>query len=168
MEGAVKAGRSAKTLTFVALVLAAVLVFGLAGCGKRGPIVPAWTAKKARPPRAVKDLATEVRFGRVWLTFTEPTENKDGSSPINLDRYVVFYEVFPLGKKYCLTCPLDLSRKLEFEPNDPGEARFESGRVEVPIVEYDSSKKYVFTILAVSPEGRWMGGDKPTTFNWPH
>lgn len=154
-------------MILVLLFGALCLAFTLTGCGKKGEVVPAWTARKPKPPRAVRDLTAEVRYGRVWLTFTEPTENKDRSKPINLDRYVVFYEVMPLTKKFCLTCPLNLSRKLEFTPTDPGEVKFEGGRAEVPVGDYDSRMKYVFIVLAVSPEERSMGDSNTATLNWP-
>ncbi len=146
------------------VVVAAALV---AGCGVKGDVKPAWKAKLPAPPKRVRDLTAEVRSGRVWLTFTEPTKNTDGSVPVRLDRYLVYYEELPLEEKYCLTCPLDLSQKLELDPVNPGEAQFADGRVTAPVTRFSLEKKYVFIVLALDPDDRSAGDSNIATLNWP-
>jgi len=155
-------GRTAVSL----LVLAAGLGL-LAGCGKKGALTPAWTITQVKPPRAVSNLKAEALLGRVWLTWTEPTINTDRSQPARIDRYLVYYNVLPIEAEYCLTCPLDFARKLEVDPVDPGEARFEEGRVRVPVTSFSSDKKYVFVVITLSPEGKSAGDSNIAVLNWP-
>ncbi len=137
------------------------------GCGKRGGLVPAWTAAGEKTPRPVTDLAAEVRGGRVWVTWTEPVENTDLSRPANVDVYVVYYEVLPIETKYCLECPLDLSRNVEVDPNRPSEASFEGGRVAAPVASFEKDKKYIFIVLALNADNVSAGDSNVATLNWP-
>jgi len=152
----------------LALVLVAILGLGLlSGCGKKGAVSPAWTEKRVFPPKRVLDLTAQVRRGRVWLSWTEPTTNTDGSIPVRLDRYVIDYSVLPVEEEYCLTCPLQFASSLELDPADPKEAIFQIGRVEVPVEDFSPASKYLFQVWALSPEGESGGTSNLATLNWP-
>ncbi len=63
-----------------------VALAGLAACGKKGPPLP-----PVRPvPAAVADLQARRAGELVWLTFTVPDRNQDGSRPADLARVDVF------------------------------------------------------------------------------
>lgn len=150
-----------------AVLCLVVILLALSGCGKRGGLIPAWTATKASPPAAVRDLAAEVRSGQVWLTWTEPTANLDGTAPPRLDRYLIYYEVLEMAARFCLDCPLDLARRIEVDPSQPKRAVFTAGRVEVALEAFDPSRKYVFVVLALDPDDRSAGDSNTATLNWP-
>ena len=149
------------------LFLVVVILLALSGCGKRGGLVPAWTTTETTPPTAVSDLAAEVRSGQVWLTWTEPTANVDGTTPARLDRYLIYYEVLDLPASFCLDCPLDLARRIEVDPSQPKAAVFASGRTAVPVETFDPGRKYVFLVLALDPDDRSAGDSNTATLNWP-
>ena len=152
----------------VALVLIAALSLSLLpGCGKKGALVPAWTRQRVFPPVRVLDLTAQVRRGRVWLGWTEPTKNTDGSVPVRLERYVIDYNVLPIEEEYCLTCPQSFARSLELDPSAPGEALFQAGRVEVPVEDFSPASKYIFRVWALSPEDESGGDSNLETLNWP-
>ncbi len=75
-------------------------VLALAGlalaCGKKGPPLP-----PARPvPAAVADLAARRAGETVWLTFTVPDRNQDGSQPADLARVDVYgLTIDPAGQE---------------------------------------------------------------------
>lgn len=74
------AGRAARA----ALVL--VLAGGAAGCGQKGPpLAP------LRPvPAALSDLVAERGHDRITLRFTVPAANRDGSTPVAIDRVEIY------------------------------------------------------------------------------
>lgn len=157
--------RSAALLATAGLILTLIL----GGCGVRGDVVPAWEAKAATAPVAVTDLKAEVRFNRIWLTFTEPSQNTDESVPARLDRYIVYYEEMPIDADYCLTCPLNLSQKKVVDPSVAGfgNYRFDNGQAEVGMMEFDPAKKFVFVVIALAPDDRSAGDSNVATLNWP-
>jgi hypothetical protein len=78
-----------KTLFLLSLTL---FLFFSAGCGKKGAPVP-----KGRPfPAAIADLSGEVRDGVLFLSFSIPTRNQDGSPLANLAGFKI--------QKVCGTC----------------------------------------------------------------
>ena len=69
---------------------AAVLLVGVAGvtsaCGQKGPPLP-----PLRPaPAAVSDLTVERDADRLTVRFTVPATNRDGSTPVAIDRVEIY------------------------------------------------------------------------------
>ena len=152
------------------VILAAVLVLLpllLAGCGKKGSLKPAWDATGDIRPMNVTDLGAEIRMGVVWLIWTVPLENVDKTRPANIDHYLVYYNILNLDDDYCLTCPLDFGNKTVLDPDDPGEAVIEGGRVEFPLGKFDPAKKYVSVVWTMSPKENSIGDSNVATLNWP-
>ncbi len=151
----------------LAAILLLLLPFLLFGCGKKGSLKPAWDIKGGKIPKNISDLSGEVRLGTVWLSWSEPVENLDKTRPADIDHYLIYYNILPLEEDYCLDCPLDFGRKIVLDPHRPGPAVFSSGRVEYPLADYDSSKKYVFVVWPMSPEDKSPGDSNVATLNWP-
>lgn len=153
--------------SYPSLICLLILSLALSGCGVVGGLVPAWQKKRVWPPKRIESLVAEVRLGKVWLTWQEPTHNTDGSTPPRIDQYKIYYNILPIEDDYCLTCPLDFSRKLILDPYRPGPAIFEEGRVDFPMGAFKAGKKYVFVVVSFSPEGNSAGDSNVATLNWP-
>ena len=153
------------TALVVLVLLAASLL--LSGCGKRGSLKPAWDVRAGKVPKYIQDLGAEVRLGRVWLTWTEPVENVDKTRPVELDHYLIYYNILPLEEDYCLSCPLDFGQKILLDPEVRGPAVFRAGRVEYPLAEFDPARKYVFVVWPISPQDKSPGDSNVATLNWP-
>jgi hypothetical protein len=156
-----------RVLLLIPLMLSVAFLSVLtSGCGKKGDLKPAWTAVQTSPPQKIEDLSVSVKYGKIWLNFTEPVKNKSGDGPANIEKYVVYYEVMELGADYCLTCPLNLANKIEIDPAYNKDALFEGGKADLPIIMYEASKKYVFVVRSISPEGAGSDASNAATINF--
>jgi hypothetical protein len=79
-----------KKLTFA--VLSLVLLAAVA-CGKKGPPVP----KGLAVPRTIGDLRGDVRDGVLFLSFSLPTKNRDGTDVKDLEGFRIMKSCGPCG-----------------------------------------------------------------------
>jgi hypothetical protein len=82
------------------------------GCGVKAPPVP----PDVLVPEAVSDLKVTVKEGALYLTWSLPEENIDGSTPVDLRGFLVTRRDETGG---CPECPGDFVVKAELDLRDP-------------------------------------------------
>jgi predicted small lipoprotein YifL len=107
------------------LLLALFMVTALWGCGKKGPPLP----PESNVPAAVTDLQAWPRDGRVFLGWTIPTRNIDGSKLEDLLGFKVFRMARSLISAECPECPRNFKVVAEIDIDYPRTAQVEGGRV---------------------------------------
>jgi hypothetical protein len=76
----------------VLFVVSLMMLLTVAACGRKGDPVPLAVAG----PKAISNLAGEVRDGVLFLSFAAPARNEDGSPANNIEGFKIF--------KSCKTC----------------------------------------------------------------
>ena len=107
------------------LVFALLLFSSLAACGKKGDPLP----PESKIPAPVSDLRAWPREGAVFLGWTLPTRNTDGSALQDLLGFRVFRLGRPLSAPPCQECPQNFEAVAEIDVDYPRGARIEGGRV---------------------------------------
>jgi len=107
-----------------AVVLALILAAALWGCGKKAlPVAPESSA-----PEAVNDLRSWVKEEGVYLSWSFPSRNKDGTRLDDLRGFRVLRQARPLGPSSCPECPLKFEVVSHIDLQFPREARIEGRR----------------------------------------
>jgi hypothetical protein len=123
-----------------------LLLFSLVfwGCGKKAnPVAPESTM-----PAAVADLRAWPREGAVFLGWSLPTRNTDGSALRDLLGFRVFRQSRPLTPSSCPDCPLDFQVVAEIDVEYPRGAQVEGGRVLWPDTSVKPQQEYTYLVLA--------------------
>jgi hypothetical protein len=98
-------------LTFAALSLALLAV---AGCGKKANPVP----KGLPVPTSISDLRGDVKDGVLFLSFTIPTKNRDGTDVKNLAGFRIMKSCGACGGAFALWKDIRLSDKQGYTIRD--------------------------------------------------
>ncbi|MBI4495447.1 MAG: hypothetical protein HY697_00785 [Deltaproteobacteria bacterium] len=107
-------------------VLFLILLFiGTAACGKKAPPM----ALESTVPMAVSDLKAWARESRIFLTWSSPARNTDGSRLEDLLGFRVFRRARPLSTAPCPDCPANFVPVGEIDLDYPRGAQVEEGRV---------------------------------------
>jgi hypothetical protein len=115
--------RERKILAVLAILLFLPLAFW--SCGKKGPPV----ALESTMPKPVSDLRGLSREGGVFLIWSSPTRNVDGSRLDDLLGFKVFRQARPLAPSSCPDCPFKYEPIAEIDVEYPRGAQVEEGRV---------------------------------------
>ena len=107
------------------LLLALFIAAAPGGCGKKGPPLP----PESILPAPVSDLQAWPREGAVFLGWTVPTRNVDGSKLQDLLGFKVFRLDRSLISRDCPECPRNSKEVAEVDIDYPRAARIEGGRV---------------------------------------
>jgi len=101
----------AATIRFLAFLLAALIVAGTAGCGKKTRPVPPDTVL----PAPITDLTCHLDEKGVALSWTYPTRTvEDERLPYRIEKFHLFRAVIPLAD-YCKDCPVPFGPPIEIE-----------------------------------------------------
>ncbi len=125
--------------------LTLLLFFSLVfwGCGKKAnPVAPESTM-----PAAVADLRAWPREGTVFLGWSLPARNTDGSALRDLLGFRVFRQSRPLTSSPCPDCPLDFQVVAEIDVEYPRGAQVEGGRVLWPDMSVRPQQEYTYFVL---------------------
>jgi len=106
-------------------LLTLLLFSAFTACGKKGDPLPPET----KIPAPVSDLRAWPREGSVFLGWTIPTRNTDGSALQDLLGFKVFRLGRPLSAPPCQECPQNFEAVAEIDVDYPRGARIEGGRV---------------------------------------
>ena len=99
---------------------------GFGGCGIKGPPV----APDSPIPASVTELRASSREGEIFLAWSSPTKNIDGSKLEDLLGFRVFRQSRPLPPSACPDCPLKFEPVAEIDIDyPPAAAQVEQGRV---------------------------------------
>jgi fibronectin type 3 domain-containing protein len=102
-----------------------ILGISLCGCGKKAPPV----ALESIFPEPVKDLRGWAKDEGLYLTWSHPSRNVDGTRLKDLAGFRVFRQSRPLGGSSCPDCPEKLEPVEEIDLKYPRGARLEGQRV---------------------------------------
>ena len=127
-----------------ALVLLLILITALWGCGKKAPPV----APESYVPGAVVDLRAWVKEEKVYLTWSFPSRNKDGTPLDDLQGFRVLRQTHPLGPASCPDCPLKFEMVGEIDLKFPKEARLEGRRVWWQDPGLKPQNEYTYAVIA--------------------
>ena len=112
-----------RSIPTIFLILLLSLFFG--GCGKKAsPLAPDSTI-----PAPVFDLQVWPKEGKIFLRWTVPTRNIDGSRLTDLLGFKVLRQARPLTSGPCEPCSLNFEPVAEIDMDFPKGARLERGMV---------------------------------------
>lgn len=118
------------------------LLFG--GCGKKGnPVAPRSTF-----PAPISDLRAWPREGVVFLGWSVPSQNTDGTRLEDLLGFKVFRQGRPITTSPCSDCPLDFQVVAEIDIDYPRGARVEGGRVLWQDASIQPQHEYTYFVLS--------------------
>jgi hypothetical protein len=98
-----------KKATFLTVIFFIILAWG---CGVKAPPIP----PDVLVPEAVSDLRGTVKEEGFILTWSLPKKNMDGSTPVDLERFLVLRRDETGG---CPECPGEFMIKAELDLRDP-------------------------------------------------
>ncbi len=114
------------------------------GCGKKGnPVAPGSTF-----PAPISDLRAWPREGVIFLGWTAPTQNTDGTRLEDLLGFRVYRQGRPIPSSPCSDCPLDFQVVAEIDVEYPRGARVEGGRVLWQDTSLQPQREYTYFVLA--------------------
>ena len=124
-----------------------ILFFSLfPACGKKGPPLP----PESNVPAAVSDLRTWPREGALFLGWTVPTRNVDGSKLQDLLGFKVFRSDRSMNSS-CPECPVNFRAVAEIDIDYPRGAQVEAGRVLWQDPAVKPQTEYTYFVLAYNP-----------------
>ena len=110
-----------RSIPTIFLILLLSLFFG--GCGKKAsPVAPDSTI-----PAPVSDLQLWPKEGGIFLRWTVPARNMDGSRLTDLLGFKVFRQALPLTPGPCQPCPATFEPVAEIDMDYPRGVRLERG-----------------------------------------
>ena len=125
-----------------ALVLALILVIAPWGCGKKAlPVAPESSA-----PEAVADLRAWVKEEGVYLSWSFPSRNRDGTRLDDLQGFKILRQSRSLGPTSCPECPLKFDVVGNIDLQFPREARVEGKRVWWPDLSLKPQMEYTYVV----------------------
>jgi predicted small lipoprotein YifL len=143
--------------TIKILLWVTLLISFFAACGKKGPPLP----PESNVPAAVSDLQAWSREGAVFLGWTVPLRNVEGSKFEEL----LGFRVFRLDRSLdssCPECPANFRPVAEIDIDYPRGARIDGGRVLWQDPAVKPRNEYTYFVLAYnfynapSPQSKWV------------
>ncbi len=143
------------------LLMLAMVLLVLVGCGKKGPPVPLGTVV----PKRIVDLQASVREGRVLLEWTAPRENTDKTPLVDLKEFTVFRSEGSLVDDSCRGC---------------GERKTVVGQLQVTGEEakgkkfhllfegHEPKKVYVYEVVSINRKGHAGSPSNPVLVYWDY
>lgn len=113
-------------------------------CGKKSPPL----APEATFPEAVSDLKAFSRQGVLYLKWTIPQRNTNGSKLNNLLGFHVFRQMRSLEQNSCSTCPTNFELIGEIDLDFPRAARVQEGVVLWPDRTVKPGYEYIYFVRA--------------------
>ncbi len=148
---------SHRSRTIKTIIWAILLISFFVACGKKGPPLP----PESNVPAAVSDLRAWPREGEVFLEWTIPTRNVEGSKVGDL----LGFRVFRLDRSLdssCPECPANFRPVAEIDIDFPRGARVEGGKVLWQDATIKPRNEYTYFVLSYnfyktpSPQSNWV------------
>jgi predicted small lipoprotein YifL len=133
---------SHQSRTIETLLWAILLISFFAACGKKGPPLP----PESNIPAAVSDLQAWSREGAVFLGWTVPSRNVEGSKIEDLLGFRVFRQDRSLDSS-CPECPANFRPVAEIDMDYPRGARIEGGKVLWQDATIKPRNEYTYFVL---------------------
>ena len=133
------------------------------GCGIKGPPV----APDSTIPASITDLRASSLEGEIFLAWSSPTKNIDGSKQEDLLGFRVFRQSRPLTSSACPDCPLKFEPVAEIDIDyPPPAAKVEGGRVLWREASLKPQHEYTYIVRAYSSYKSPSPESNPLTISW--
>jgi hypothetical protein len=116
------------------------------GCGVKAPPTP----PDVLVPEAVSDLQGTVREGGFILTWSMPEENVDGSTPVDVERFLVLRREETRG---CPECPGEFTLRAELDLRSPEGFLVEDDTVTWVDTDLREGVIYMYKVIGVNHWG---------------
>jgi hypothetical protein len=136
------------------LIFAAISLALLIQCGKKGPPVP----KGLPVPTTIDDFRGDVKDGLLFLSFTIPTKNRDGTPVTNLGAYAFM--------KNCGPCGGDLTVWKIIGLTDAKGYTIRDGRFWTYDNDVRAGMTYSYRVYPVTVKGTRLDGSNVLTIVW--
>lgn len=138
------------TRSLLTLALSIGILCLIISCGKKGDPLP----KGLPVPGGIGDLSGEVRDGVLFLSFTMPTKNKDGSDIVDLGGFRVM--------KSCSNCNAAFGTLKEIRLDDTSGFTIQGTRLYVYDDDLATGYRYAYKVHPVTEKG--TAGDASNVF----
>jgi hypothetical protein len=132
------------------------------GCGVKNPPV----APESTRPGPVTDLNAWPREGGIYLGWSSPTKNVDGSRLEDLLGFRVFRQSRPLTPSPCPDCPSKFEPVAEIDVEYPRGAQVEGGRVLWRDTTLKPQQEYTYIVRAYNSYKSPSPESNPATIFW--
>lgn len=105
-------------------------------------------APESSVPEGVTDLRAWAKEEGVFLSWTFPSRNKDGTRLNDLQGFRVLRRASPLGSETCPDCPLKFEPVSEIDLKFPKEVRVEGRRVWWQDLRLMAQTEYTYAVIA--------------------
>lgn len=140
--------------------IAVVLFLALAACGKKLPPV----APESVVPDPVKGIRAVSRDGKLFIRFTRPSKNVDGSKITDLTGFRVMRRV--IDDKGCKGCPEKFPVVYDIEISYPKGAVVEGDRISFPDNDVTPGTRYEYKVVPYNKDGYEGPEAQRATFTW--
>lgn len=140
--------------------IAVILFLIFAACGKKLPPV----APESVVPEPVKEIKAISRDGKLYIRFTRPSKNVDGSKMSDLSGFRVMRRV--IDDKGCKGCPEKFPVVYDIDISYPKGAIVEGDRISFPDSDLTPGARYEYKVVPYNKDG-FEGPEAPRmTFTW--
>lgn len=147
-------------IRFLLFVVFFTTLTSLNACGKKLPPV----APESVVPEPVKEFKAISRDGKLFVRFTRPTKNVDGSKITDLAGFRIMRRV--IDDKGCQGCPEKFPVVYEIDISYPKGAVVEGSRISFPDNDLTPGTRYEYKVVPYNKDG-YEGPEAPrVTFTW--
>ncbi len=139
--------------------LSAVTIFAF-GCGKKLPPV----APESVVPEPVKEIKAISRDGKLFVRFSRPTKNIDGSKVADLAGFRIMRRV--IDDKGCKGCPEKFPVVYDIDISYPKGAVVEGDRISFPDNDLTPGTRYEYKVVPYNKDGYEGPEAQRVTFTW--
>lgn len=130
-------------------ILFLMVVFSLAACGKRGPLVP----PESLVPASIKDLKVEQKGNRFLVCWSQPAKMESGGKLAGIAGFRVFRrEVLPPDQD-CEDCPSAYAVLRNVDPEYLQDVRHIGSRYCFSDTELTDGKSYQYKAITIDADG---------------
>lgn len=131
----------------------------LGACGVKAPPIP----PDVLVPKAITDLQGRVREGELYLSWSIPRENTDGSKPVDL---VGFRVLRREEKGGCVECPGEFLVRTHLDLRAAGDYRLERGTLTWRDQDLKEGIIYIYKILGINHWGYPSPASNEVIIQW--
>jgi hypothetical protein len=136
------------------------LLISIASCGKKLPPV----APESVVPEPVKEIKAISRDGKLFVRFTTPTKNVDGSKITDLAGFRIMRRV--IDDKGCKGCPEKFPVVYDIDISYLKDVVVEGERISFPDNDLTPGTRYEYKVVPYNKDG-YEGPEAPrVTFTW--
>jgi fibronectin type 3 domain-containing protein len=141
------------------LPLVFIIVALVEGCAVKAPPIP----PDVLVPKPISDLQGRVREGELYLRWSVPRENMDGSKPVDL----VSFRILRRDEKGgCIECPGEFKVRADLDLRTKGEYRQERGIMSWKDKDLEKGILYVYKVTGINHWGYASPPSNEVVIQW--